>query len=248
MLSDVGGVIVEQYGILNPNIPRDHPIQAAGLPFPGQFLIAPDGTILGKAFTGDLRHRASGTTLVLEHFGRTGEPTLRIDTDELRAEITCSSSRVFPGQELGVLIEVEVEPGWHVYGSGVASPYTPFAIEFEAGEDSVVVAQSFDVPRGMPMALTALGETLPVLDGRFQVSGRLRLRWSPPATRFPEMADTVRALQVPAGEYELRASLGFQACSADTCLPPAAVELVVPIVIDPHVTVEGAGDPRAERE
>ena len=31
MLSDRGGVVVEQYGILNPNIPRDHPIQAAGM-------------------------------------------------------------------------------------------------------------------------------------------------------------------------------------------------------------------------
>jgi len=237
MLSDVGGVVVEQYGILNPNIPPDAAGQRQGLPFPGHFLLAPDGSVLGKAFSGDLRHRPGGTLLVFEHFGGSGEPGVHIGTRELQADITCSNARLFPGQELSLRIGLHIEPEWHLYGPAVASPYVPLSIQFEAGEDSVLAEQSFDVPAGVPVTLPSSGETLPLLSGSLEVKGRLRLRWSPPASRFPEMAAAVRARQGPTGDQRLQGTLRFQACSDSVCLPPVALGFSLPIFIEGHVAV-----------
>ena len=43
MLSDKGSAVIRRYGILNTNIPPTHTFY--GIPFPGEFLVAPDGRV-----------------------------------------------------------------------------------------------------------------------------------------------------------------------------------------------------------
>jgi hypothetical protein len=240
LLSDVGGVIVEKYAILNPNIPRDHPKQAVGLPFPGHFLLTPDGSVRGKAFTGDLRHRPSGTLLAFEHFGAGGPPHVSVDIGNVCADISLSTRRLFHGQEVGVLARIRVAAGWHVYASEVQRPYTPISIEFQTEDHSVLRAQQIDVPRGRLLEFPAIGETLPVLGEQFDMRGRLRLRWSPPPSLFPEMAEAVRRRAVSSGEHLLQGVFRFQACSDNACLQPVAATFSIPITVEDHVTARAA--------
>jgi peroxiredoxin len=47
LLSDVGSKVIRAFGILNTNVPEDHKMMY-GMPFPGDYLIAPDGTVRDK--------------------------------------------------------------------------------------------------------------------------------------------------------------------------------------------------------
>ena len=49
MLSDKGSVVIGEFGILNTNVPPDV-ARFYGIPFPGQYLIAPDGTVRTSFF------------------------------------------------------------------------------------------------------------------------------------------------------------------------------------------------------
>jgi len=51
MLSDQGSQVIRAYGILNTNIPKSLPLY--GIPFPGQYLIGPDGVVRDKQFLND---------------------------------------------------------------------------------------------------------------------------------------------------------------------------------------------------
>jgi len=58
MLSDVGSKVIRAFDILNTNIPPDHKM-LYGIPWPGEYLIAPDGTVRDKLFLPSYEHRAS---------------------------------------------------------------------------------------------------------------------------------------------------------------------------------------------
>jgi len=49
LLADVGSRVIRAFGILNTNVPEDHKMMY-GMPWPGEYLIAPDGTVRDKLF------------------------------------------------------------------------------------------------------------------------------------------------------------------------------------------------------
>jgi hypothetical protein len=49
--------VIRRYGILNTNIPRTHKFY--GIPFPGEYLIAPDGRVADKVFLPSFEDRAT---------------------------------------------------------------------------------------------------------------------------------------------------------------------------------------------
>lgn len=233
LLADEGGKVIDRFGLLNPNIPPN-PRQAPGIPFPGHFLLAPDGRTLAKSFTGDLRHRASGAALVIEQFGGHAAPGVEVEAQPVTAHIALASDELFGGQETTLVVDVDIAPGWHVYGAQVPPPYTPLAVELD-NRDRLLVAQSFSAPEAKLIRFAALGETLPVHEGRLRITGRIRLRWSPPPSLFRGVEDAVRRRAIEPGPYELRGTLRFQACDDSTCLPPHAVPFALPITVKPTV-------------
>jgi peroxiredoxin len=44
LLSDIGSKVIRAFGILNTNVPEGHAMMF-GMPFPGDYFIAPDGTV-----------------------------------------------------------------------------------------------------------------------------------------------------------------------------------------------------------
>jgi len=110
MLSDIGSKVIRDFGIFNTNIPPDHKM-LYGIPFPGDFLIAPDGTVGDKLFLPSYEHRASASEVIFRNFGvGAGGNSVEIKTEVLTATITLSSDRCFPGQELGIALEIRLEP------------------------------------------------------------------------------------------------------------------------------------------
>jgi peroxiredoxin len=64
MLSDVGSKVIRAFAIINTDVPEDHKMMY-GMPWPGDYLIGPDGTVRDKLFLRNYEHRSSASQLIL---------------------------------------------------------------------------------------------------------------------------------------------------------------------------------------
>jgi AhpC/TSA family/Thiol:disulfide interchange protein DsbD, N-terminal len=225
MLSDEGSKVIRAFGILNTNIPADHPM-LYGIPFPGDYLIAPDGIVRDKVFLPSYEHRPSATQIAMRHGDDARTNSVQIKTDVLRATVSLSADKCFPGQELGVTLEVSIEPGWHIYGAPVPKTYQATVLEFEG---ILIGDYSLDMPPAKPVLLQALGETLQVYEGEIRARGKLGVKWSPPIP-----AKFLQSLGPPIepGPHHIQGSFRFQACSDRVCEAPETVKFQLPLTIE----------------
>jgi cytochrome c biogenesis DsbD-like protein len=198
-----------------------------GIPWPGNYLIAPDRTVQNKVFLRDYQLRPSAAVVLLRNFSSpAGGPVTEITTDVLHATIRLSTDRCFPGQEIAMGLKVQLNPGWHVYGTSVPNNYQALTLTF----DSPVVAEhSLTLPPPTPLLLKAMGETLPVYTGDIQAVGSLHTRWSPPA---PAPFMEALGARIEPGAYTIPGTLRFQACTDEVCEMPQAIPFSVPLRIE----------------
>ena len=226
LLSDVGSAVIRAFGILNTNIPNDHPMMY-GIPWPGNYLISPDRRVRDKLFLRDYQQRPSAAAVLLRNFAAadSGKVT-EITTEELQATVTLATDRCFPGQEIALGLTVTLKPGWHVYGTPVAKNYQALELTF----DSPVIAEhSLDLPTPTSLHLPAVGETLSVYTNKIQARGTLRIQWSPP---MPVPFLEALGARIEPGVYPITGTLRFQVCSDEVCLAPQAVTFTIPMQIE----------------
>jgi AhpC/TSA family protein/cytochrome c biogenesis DsbD-like protein len=228
MLSDAGSKVIRAFGILNTNIPEDHKMMY-GMPWPGDYLVAPDGTVRDKVFLRSYEHRASASEIVLRQFDDAGANSVEVKAGVLNAKISLSAASCFPGQQLGLALEVHLEPGWHIYGKPLPSNYQPVDLILES---ALISEQSLELPAPQPLLLPALGETLPVYGGELKAHGKLGIKWSPPmpAPFLKPLGEMIKP-----GLYQLDGTLKFQACSDDVCEMPQAIKFTLPLTIEARV-------------
>lgn len=225
MLADEGSKVIRAFGIFNTNVPEDVKMMY-GMAWPGDYLLTPDGTVIDKKFLRNYEHRVSASEIVLRHFGAEGGNSVEIDASPVRAIVTLSTDRCFPGQELGLALELKVEPGWHVYGGPAPASYQALDLKLAS---PLIGEQSLELPTPVPMELKALGETLRVYAEGFRATGRVFIRWSPPAPApfLLALADVIAP-----GSYDIEGVLRFQACSDEICEPPRSLSFTFPLTIE----------------
>jgi hypothetical protein len=211
MLSDRGSRVIRAYGILNNNIPKSLPLY--GIPFPGQYLIGPDGVVRDKQFLDDFRERPTASEVLLKDFGVAGGQKVIIRADEVEAAVQFSAVKAFAGQELGVAVDFSVKPPWHVYGEPLPQNYTPTSVRFD---DASVSRQSLTFPKPQPVKIASLGEVLPVYNGNFRAAGALVLKG-----------------KLKPGDHQLSGKLSFQECNNELCKLPRSIDFALPITIEP---------------
>ena len=225
LLSDVGSKVIRAFGILNTNVPEDHKMMY-GMPWPGEYLIAPDGTVRDKLFLRSYEHRPSATQVVLRHFDSANGNSIEIKAGVLNATVSLSTDRCFPGQELGLALDLHLEPGWHIYGKPLPDSYQALELTLES---PLIGEQSIALPTPQPLLLKALGETLPVYGGGLKAHGKVGIKWSPPAPApfFKGLGDKIEP-----GLYRIAGTLRFQVCSDEICEPPQAIKFTLPLTIE----------------
>jgi AhpC/TSA family/Disulphide bond corrector protein DsbC len=225
MLSDEGSKVIRAFRILNTNIPEDHPM-LYGIPFPGDYLIAPNGTVRDKLFLPSYEHRPSASQIAMRQATDAEPNSVQIKTDVLSAKISLSADRCFPGQELGVALDVHLEPGWHVYGDPLPKNYQAIALQFEG---PLVGEYSMKMPAARPILLKALNETLPVYEDELHAMGKLGIRWSPPIpAKFLEPLGP----PIKPGLHQIDGAFRFQACSDDVCEMPQTIKFQLALTIE----------------
>lgn len=229
LLSDAGSQVIRAFGILNTNIPPDHKM-LYGIPWPGDFLIDPNGVVRDKIFLPSYEHRASATEIAMRNFDSDGSGnSVQVGTGTIDATITLSATRCFPGQELGVSIELKIAPGWHIYGQPLPANYQAAELSFSG---DIVGEYLIDFPPAQSMTFEALGETLPVYSGTVRATGKLGVRWSPP---MPAKFLAPLGKRIEPGPHMIDGLLRFQTCSDSVCEPPESIRFELPLTIEAGV-------------
>ena len=214
MLSDQGSVVIRKFGILNTNIPEGN--MFAGIPFPGDYVLAADGTVVDKHFLPNYQTRPTASGILLADFGQVGDKaTVTIVAEDVRAKVSLSSDKAAPGQELGVAVEISIAPGWHIYGEPLPLNYIATKLTF-AGD--VIAQQSLTLPPATPREFKALGETLPVYERSVQGKGTILI-----------------SSRVRPGEYKVGGTLKFQECNDAICKVPQEVPFEIALKVEAMV-------------
>jgi DsbC/DsbD-like thiol-disulfide interchange protein len=137
-----------------------------------------------------------------------------VKAGNVEAQIALASERISSGHKLGVAVNIEVAPGWHIYGEPLPAGegLTPTSIKFE-GE--LVAAQKLDLPKPTPLRFAALNETYPIYQGSIKAAG-----------------DIVLAQKLKPGDYSIAGTLRFQECNDSQCRMPQSVHFELPIKVD----------------
>lgn len=236
LLSDLGGAVITSFGLLNPNIPTDHPRQRRGMPFPGAMLIGRDGRIRSKHFTGDLRHRAAAQNVLMDMPVATA-PTAATADPPIAVALRVAATTVFPGQDIALRLSIAIEDGWHVYGPDAPAPYTGLGVSIVPS--SRFSLSALQLPQGAVVEFANSGEALPVQSGAFEIDATLRVPWSPPPSMFAEIAPAVARRQLEVGDHHLAIEVAYQACSAVECAPPARLRLPFVLQMQGHAAAPG---------
>jgi hypothetical protein len=214
LLSDPGSAVIRKFGILNTNIPEGNMFH--GIPFPGDYLLAADGTVKNKYFLPNYQTRPTASGILLADFNVVGDKaSVHIGAEDVQAKISVSSDQPAPGQELGVVVDIAIAPGWHIYGEPLPQNYVATSLTFSG---DAVAQQSIALPPAVPLEFKALGETLPVYEGSFQSRGSI-----------------VISGRVKPGNSKIAGTLRFQECNDTICKLPQEVPFEIPIKIEAMV-------------
>ncbi len=213
LLSDQGSTVIRRFGIFNENLLPD--MRAYGVPHPVEYLLAPDGTVREKFFVPNYQHRVAGSEVAMRAQGTAGANAIHLKSGHVEIVIGLSSREAFAGQELGLIAEFSIAPGWHIYGAPAPAGYTSTAVRFETHH---VAGYSFKFPSPQVKRFEALGETIAVHYGNFKAVGRVLLK-------FP----------LQPADYTLAGTIDLQQCSDTECEGPQIIRFQLPIKIAPTV-------------
>ena len=211
LLSDHGSAVIRKFGILNPNIPEGNMFH--GIPFPGDYVLAPDGTVTDKHFIPDYQTRPTASEILLTDFNVVGDSaSVSIVADDVRARISLSSAVTAQSLELGVNVELTIAPGWHIYGEPLPEGYVATNVKFTS---EFVSDQHLTFPPPRPVEFKMLGETLPVYENTVRAKGTIAIN-----------------RRAKPGDYKLTGVLKFQECSDRECKIPQQAPFEIPLHID----------------
>ena len=128
MLSDPDSAVINDFGILNTSIPPDdHPWY--GIPFPGAYVIAADGTITAKFFEHNFAVRSGPEQMLAAALGQAFEVEAATPVEQVSVEISFEGDRLPMGVTREIVATFRVPSGQHLYGEPVPVGLVAAAIQ-----------------------------------------------------------------------------------------------------------------------
>ena len=212
LLSDPKSKVIRAFGILNDNFPPDHPWH--GVPFPGTYISDEQGVVRAKYFEEDHRERYTASNMWIRQVKDGASPARsEVETRHLKLVAWASDSTVQPGNRILLGLDIELNPGMHVYSPGVEGGYIP--MEWKIADSSGWLAHPAEHPPSRKLHLPAIRETVPVYEGRFRLTRDLTIGQS----------QEIRPVTGSGSELVVEGSLRYQACDEKMCYPPQTVPL-----------------------
>lgn len=210
LLSDPESAVIRAFDILNDTVPADN--RAYGVPFPGNYIIGPDGTVRAKFFEEDFRERYTASNIIVHQLG--GESSAAktvIETNHLGLTASASNATVQGGFRVALTLDVAMKPGMHVYAPGVEG-YIPIEWSMETSDGWQTHDAAY--PASRMLHLPAIRETVPVYDGSLRLVREVTIAQD-------------RAIEplLEDGKLTVRGTFRYQACDDRICYRPETVPL-----------------------
>jgi thiol:disulfide interchange protein DsbD len=132
-------------------------------------------------------------------------------------EVLQCRDRYEPGKTYPIAFHLTVLKSWYIHGTEVPKNEMLFPTRFSFQAPKGLKIQSLTFPAPEKVQFDYSDHPLDLYSGTILVKGDL------------VVADTV-----PQGHYVIKGHLAYQACSAESCLPPKKVSLSIPILIVAH--------------
>lgn len=217
LLSDRGSEVIRRYGILNTTLAEDH--QNYGIPFPGAYVVGPDGRVQEKSFFQQYQVRPSAQSVLRDAFGVDFEvrdnPRAEAESTGVRVSAVLGADALAFMRRVPILVRFDLDAGLHLYGEPIPEGYIPTTVEVAAPE-GIEAAPTLPPPTH-PLRMEGLDETFHVFEGRVEFE-------------VPVWA-TVRE----GGPFVLEVTVRFQACDDRQCFLPQTRTLRVEAPLEPLV-------------
>jgi hypothetical protein len=167
---------------------------------PGWYALNARGGIVAKYFDDNARYTAAA--ILVHQFAWTpSEPAVEVEGKQLAAKLAASNATVASGQRVALTLDIDLNPGMHVYAPGVEG-YIPIDWKMQDSPTAAVHAATF--PRSEKLYLKAIGETVPAYRNHFRLTRDITI------VRTPDGS----------GKFIVPGSLRYQACDDRVCYIP----------------------------
>jgi peroxiredoxin len=171
ILSDPESTIIRTFGILNTNVPESS--FQYGIPFPGTYTVNPRGVVTAKYFEDTYRERVTPNFILSRQFGDAGIQKSQVRTDHLTLTSYVSDDRLYAGNRVSLILDIELPSRMHVYAPTVKR-YRPAEFQLDPNPNVRILSTTF--PKATTMNLPAIREQVPVFSGKIRITERCHRR------------------------------------------------------------------------
>ncbi len=173
----------------------------------GWLLLDGKRTVVAKYFEDDPSQCLTAAAVLVHQFGWTPPgPAREVEGKQLTVTIAASNSTVAQGERIALIVDVDLQPGMHVYAPGVEN-YIPIDWKMEDAAMAAVHAPVF--PRSEKLYLKAIDETVPAFRNHFRLTRDI----------------TIKSPADVSGHFALDGALRYQACDDRVCYIPQTLRL-----------------------
>lgn len=220
LLSDEGSAIIRRYGLLNPEYPEGS--RAHGVPYPGTFILDPEGRVVARYFEAAYQERNTVASILTRQGGAAGGPGVTASTAHLTVQAAASDQVLAPGSRFSIAIEVTPQRAMHVYAPGT---HTYQVVTFRPAAQPWLKAHPLTYPPSEIYYFAPLDERVETYQRPFTLVQDLTI------------LATADAQKLLAGQTSItiRGTLDYQACDDKVCYAPASVPLTFTFDLTPLV-------------
>jgi hypothetical protein len=221
LLSDSGSQVIRRFGILNEEVPPDTPF--FGIPYPGTYIVNPQGRVIAKYFEEDFTQRYTASDILVRQFGAAAAAAhTTAETKHLTISASASADVVRSGQRIALTLDLEIKPGMHVYAPGVEGEYIPIA--WTMAQTEAVIVHPVTYPPSTKLRLAAIDETVPVYQGRLRLVRDITVGND----------KKLKPVLGTGDELTVEGAFRYQACDDRMCYVPQTVPLKWRLHVEAH--------------
>jgi hypothetical protein len=218
LLSDAGSATIKRYGILNTTVAPDNAL--VGYPFPGTFVLTPDGTVRSRHFEESYEERNTINSVLVRLGDRITVPATKASAPHMAITSYLTDEVAAPGTRLSIVLDIEPAAGVHVYAPGVKD-YRPITLTL--APQPGVVLKSAHYPASEIYYFQPLDERVPVYQRPFRIVQDVMVDHS---------REAQAALKGKAA-ITITGTLDYQACDDKVCFNPQSIALSWSIAVTP---------------
>ena len=245
LLSDPDSAVITEFGILNTVAAEGLAAQGAdpelqadiekyvsvfgasqaivGTPFPGTFIVDRQGRVSSRFFEEFYRERSTASSIMLR-LGTDVNPVAgsQGSTPHLSVVASQSNPEISVGSRFSLVLDVEPQPGLHVYAPG-AEELGYRVIGLELAEETFLRNAPMDYPPSEIYHFEPLDEHVPVYQQPFRLIQEVVVQAS------PEAEEALREVDL----LTLTGRFNYQACDDAVCFEPVSVPLTWTLTLSP---------------